>query len=185
MKRGIGGSRVVSSTALCVLATSIIGAALFGAASSSAATKPQKLVIYSLATQEQFLNHSDDRTRGKGSNPFGNFHDTTTPTQGGGSGPFPGDRAIFVFALYSDPNLKKNVGSATFTCQYGYNKNAFCDAAYLLSGNSLVGAGQFNFNAKTFALAITGGTGKYRGKTGDVSATPAAKHAQHLVFVLA
>ncbi len=149
-----------------------------------AAKAPQKLVIYSVATQEQFLNHSDDRTRGKGSNPFGNFHDTTTPTQGGGSGPFPGDRAIFVFALYTDANLKKNAGSATFTCQYGFNKNAFCDAAYVLNGSTLIGAGAFNFNANTFSLAITGGTGKFRGKTGDLMAIPAAKHSQHLVFTL-
>ena len=77
------------------------------------------------------------------------------------------------------------LGSATFICQYGFNKNAFCNASYQLEDGQIVGEGAFNFNASAFALVIVGGTGKYRGLTGDMEAAPAVQHSQRLDFVLA
>jgi len=162
------------------------GAALLaapGMSASSGATQ-KKLVIYSIATKEQFLNHEDDRTRGKGNNPFGNFKDSTTPTKESGNGPFAGDRAMFTFNLFRDPDLKQAVGRALFNCQYNFNKDAFCQASYQLNGGQIVGEGAFNFNAPKFELVIVGGTGKYRGFRGDMQAAPAVKHAQRLTFVL-
>lgn len=150
-----------------------------GSATTNAA---QRFTLYSVATEEQFVNNEDDRARGKGNNPFGNYKDTTAVTKEVGNGPFPGDEALFIFNIYSNPSLKKKTGTASFTCQYGFDKNAFCDAAYTLAGGNLIGAGTFNFNAGKFAIAITGGTGKYRSMTGDLQASPGPNHSQHLAF---
>ncbi len=196
MKRAIGSLGVISPGALLAVTACIAGGVLLAGCGSkkaattstvttaAAATHTQQLTLYSVATNEQFMNHEDDRARGKGNNPFGNFKDSSTPTKEQGTGPFAGDRAVFTFALYSDAALKTSDGSGTFICQYSFNKNALCDVSYVLTGGTLVGTGAFNFNATTFAVAITGGTGKYRSLTGDLEATPAAKHSQHLAFVL-
>ena len=161
-------------------------AALVSAAAASAKTAAaKKMTIYSSATQEQFLNHEDDRDRGKGNNPFGNFRDSTTATKEAGVGPFAGDRAVFTFRLYRDATLRRQIGSATFICQYAFDKNAFCNASYQLDGGQLMGQGAFNFSASTFRLAVVGGTGQYRGLTGNMVAAPAVRHTQKLDFVLA
>jgi hypothetical protein len=176
-------SRVV--TALLMLST--VGAALLAAGVASgtaeAATSQQKFTIYSVATQEAFLSMSDDRARGKGNTPFGNFKDTTTPTKESGAGPFAGDIAMFSFDLYTGADLKTRAGSGVFTCQYNFNQNAFCDVSYQLKGGTLICAGAFNFNAKSFTLTIKGGTGAYRSKKGDIDALPAVNHAQRLNVV--
>jgi hypothetical protein len=189
VKRATGSPRAVSRLAVLALAAGALAAAFFVAAATpgsakAAATGQQKFVLYSVTEVEQFLDHSDDRARGKGNNPFGNFKDSKTTTKEAGNGPFPGDNAVFSFGLYSNSNLKTSVGSAVFTCTYNFNKHAFCDASYQLNGGVLIGAGAFDFNAGTFAVAITGGTGKYADATGDISATPAAKHAQRLAFIV-
>jgi hypothetical protein len=181
--RDAGGRGMVSPLLLLALAALAV-AALFTAGSASASTGQQKFTIYSVATQEQFMNMSDDRARGKGNTPFGNFKDTSTPTKESGVGPFPGDIALFSFALYTSADLSKSAGSGVFTCQYNFNQNAFCDVSYQLSGGTLICAGAFNFNAKTFTLTIKGGTGKYRSMKGNISALPAVNHAQRLNFVL-
>jgi hypothetical protein len=171
---------VASAVTVCVLAA---GPA-YGA---STATKPiRRLVVYSVAVQEVFLDHSDDRARGDANNPFGNFLQSRSYTAESGAGPFAGDRATFVFKLYSDARLKDSVGSATFACQYGFSKTGICQAEYVLGGGaSLIGMGGLDFDSQRFALAITGGTGKYVAASGDVVATPATKHANRLEFVLA
>jgi hypothetical protein len=183
MKRG--GPRLGLTPTLLVLVSAAAFVICAASAPADAAKAPQQMTIYSLATQEQFLNHKDDRSRGNGNNPFGNFKDTTTPTAQGAIGPFAGDRAIFTFKLFKGADLRTAVGSATFICQYSFAKNAFCNAAYVLSGGTLVGAGEFNFNASKFAIGIQGGTGRYRGQTGDLQASPSANHAQRLLFTLA
>jgi hypothetical protein len=180
--------RLVSPLVLLALAA-IIGAALVVAAATSspanaAANGQRSFVLYSVTKEEQFLDHSDDRARGKGNNPFGNFKDSKAVTKEAGNGPFPGDNAVFAFGLYSSTDLKTSVGSAIFTCTYNFNKHAFCDASYQLDGGVVLGAGAFDFNAGTFAIAITGGTGKYASATGEISATPSGKHAQRLGFVV-
>jgi hypothetical protein len=72
-----------------------------------------------------------------------------------------------------------------YTCWYMFHKDAFCDVfLQLKSGGALLAAGTVDFNAKTFALAVTGGTGPYRGAAGDVAVTPSGKHAQRLAIAL-
>ena len=90
-------------------------------------------------------------------------------------GPFPGDEALFSFNVFKTGSLQTTIGSAVFTCQYYFDKNAFCDVSFQMNGGTLIGAGTLNFNATTFALAITGGYGKYSGFTGDVAADPERK----------
>ena len=112
------------------------------------------------------------------------FHDTQAAANKESGGPFPGDEALFSFILSDNSTLKPQSGSAIYTCQYNFFKNAFCDATFQLKNGTLLGAGALNFNSQTFAMTITGGTGAYRGLSGDVQATPNGTHAQHLVFRL-
>jgi hypothetical protein len=166
------------------MACGVAVAAGVACCTAGAAGTARTLTIYSIATHEQFLNHSDDRTRGQGNNPFGGFRDTIGPTgtEKAGNGPFAGDRSIFTFAIFKTANLQSRIGSATFSCEYVFDRNAFCNAAYLLPGGSLLGTGYFNFNAKTFTVSVTGGTGKYVGRTGTLQASPAVRHQQKLLI---
>jgi hypothetical protein len=178
--------RASSFAAWLVLAGCVAGAAL--AASGTALGSPttangeRSMTLYSVASEEQFVNNADDRQRGKGNNPFGNYKDLTATTKEHGNGPFPGDEALFKFNVFVNEKLKASAGKAVFTCEYNFNKNAFCDVAYQLAGGTLIGAGEFNFNASKFAIAITGGTGKYRGARGDLEATPGPNHSQRLAL---
>jgi hypothetical protein len=157
-----------------------------GLASGSGAqttAKPQ-IILYGLVKSEQFVNNKDDRQRGIGSNPFGNYKDVTATTKQNGKGPFAGDFDAFSFNIYRSPTLKRRAGSATLECTYFFEKMAFCKAIYSLDDGILVGAGPIDFKSGRFALAITGGTGKYEGARGDVESSPAANHSQRLVFRL-
>ncbi len=161
----------------------LLVAASLGCASASAARAPQPLTFYSVATHEQFLNHSDDRARGKGNNPFGGFKDVTDPTgkETSGNGPFAGDRSIFTFALFGSNDTKDRIGSAWFVCEYVFEQDAFCSTSYTLPKGTLIGTGYFDFNAKTFTVSVTGGTGKYAGARGHLHADPTVKKLQRLV----
>jgi hypothetical protein len=154
-----------------------------GITASAASLGVKQMTIYSIAQQENFVNNADDRTRGIGHNPFGNFKDLSPSTQGNQNGPFPGDEAIFSFNLYKDAALTKRIGAATFTCQYDFDQDAFCDAAFhLTKQGTLIAGGTFNFNADGFTLVVTGGLGAYLRAHGVLKETPSAKHAQRLAF---
>jgi hypothetical protein len=146
------------------------------------ASHPPTLTIYSIAEQEQFVNNEDDRSRGSGNNPFGNFKDKSGVAEQQGHGPFAGDESVFAFNLYGGAALKPKIGTAIFTCLYYFNKNAFCEASYKLNGGTVFAQGAFNFNATSFTLAVTGGLGKFAGATGEVATSPSANHSQHLSF---
>src|SRR4051794_10606923 len=102
---------------VAVLASFVSGSA------GASASAPQRIVVYSLTTEEQFLNHADDRQRGFGDNPFGNFKAPTATTKEHNSGPFPGDQAVFKFKLYTGADRKTSLGSAVFSCVYNFNRN--------------------------------------------------------------
>jgi hypothetical protein len=156
------------------------------ASSSHKATESsQRMTLYSVAVAEQFMNTHDDRQRGVGSNPFGNFNDVTRTATPKNNLPSPGDYALLKFNVYGNASLKKRVGSAVFTCQYAFNQRALCNATYELSDGTLNGIGVVNFNVPNFELVITGGTRQYFGLRGDMASTPAAHgKAQQIVFVL-
>jgi hypothetical protein len=153
------------------------------APASNAAPRPERL--YSVATGEQFVNNADDEARGWVTNPFG-MRDPTQETleSQGRAGPFPGDEALFQFAVYSDPSLKVKAGTADFTCLYAFARNAFCNARYELRHGTISAAGTFSFDAKVFTLAVTGGTGAFAKASGDLTSSPGPKGAQSLALAL-
>ena len=151
---------------------------------TASAQPAQTLSLAAVPTSEQFLNHADDRQRGRGNNPFGNFIAPTATTKEQTDGPFPGDQALFEFNIYPGNDLKKLAGSAVFTCNYGFKKQGFCNGIYQLSGGTLVASGPIDFNANDFSLVVTGGTGKYRSVAGEVVAKPMARGSQPLAIAL-
>lgn len=156
---------------------------LAGSATSAPTMRTHRLTLYSVATAEQFANNGDDRLRGGGTNPFGNFHDNSGTTKQA-KGPFPGDEAIFQFAVFATPGLKQQRGTASYACAFNFDDAVQCDVHYALPQGSLFGTGAFDFAATSFALAITGGTGAYAGATGRLAVTPASRTAQKLAFAL-
>ena len=160
----------------------VVALAVGGSALATGAATSKTMTFYSIATKEQFLNHSDDRTRGKGNNPFGGFVDTVAPTgkENAGNGPFAGDRTVFTFALFADKQMQRRIGSAQLICEYVFDQNAFCSAAYDLAQGQLIGTGFFNFNAARFGISLGGGTGKYRNLRGHLQADPAVKKLQKI-----
>lgn len=141
---------------------------------------PKRVTVYSSAAEQAFVNNDDDSARGNLNNPFG-AHNSRA---GAKSAPFPGDMALFTFNVYMTADLKKKAGTAAITCYYYYDQNAFCDASFQLNGGTVIAAGAFSFNATKFALAVTGGYGRYDQASGDLEATPSGKLAQRLSFVL-
>ena len=168
----------------CVIGVMLFAVCVAPSLARGASASSHTLTVYSVAVHEQFINNNDDEARGDVNNPFGTHNTTAAATKENGNGPFPGDEAIFTFNLYTSASLKTTAGSAVFVCQYYFDRNAFCHASYQLDGGVLVGAGALSFNTTNFALAITGGSGKFSNQTGDVQAVPSAKHALKLTFAL-
>lgn len=169
--------------ALLVIALTAAGIASVGA---SASAVPQRFTLYAVSQKEQFVNNADDRARGQGKNPFGNYFNGFTPVSSSEKtlGPFPGDEGMYAFTVYSTPDLKTVAGSGVFICQYNFDKNGFCDAAYQLKDGTLVGKGAFNFSASSFNLAVIGGTYGYRGARGDLSVSVLPSRTQRLAFTV-
>src|ERR1700722_16328954 len=87
---------------ICAIATALLTAAGASTAVHAAiferASAP--LTFYGVGSAEQFLDHSDDRARGEGNNPFGTFADTPAVAEPGSTGPFAGDQAVYKILLY-------------------------------------------------------------------------------------
>jgi hypothetical protein len=161
----------------------LLSAGASQAARTEAAVGSHVAIYYSMATSEQYLSGSDDRARGKGANPFGDFKDAVAPSvTHPGKPPFPGDQSIFKFALYANARFGRSIGSAEFECEYTTKQNALCDAVYQLPTGTLFASGFFNFSAANFSLAVTGGSGTYLGASGTLTATPGPRHSQRLVI---
>jgi hypothetical protein len=143
------------------------------AGSAAAAQRAQLVNLYSVTTQEQFLNHADDRQRGFGNNPFGNYKAPTATTREHNAGPFPGDQALYSFRLYTSPSRKAVAGTALYSCTYSFARKGYCDASWKLANGTLVGGGAVDFDSKTYTFVITGGTGRYQNVAGTVSSSPA------------
>ena len=142
--------------------------------------------ILECPAQQTFVDNNDDEARGDVNNPFGT-HDNAAATivSEHANGPFAGDEALFSFTVYTNARLTKKgwvggISRASTTSP----KNAFCDASFQLDGGTVFCAGTLNFSATKFALAVTGGSGKYLRTKGDVQVSPLGKQAQRLVFVL-
>ena len=162
-----------------LLAGSVLAAALVAGSAQAARTT----TVYAVPTTAQFMNHADDRLRGMATNPFNLKAEAVIVNANGkekGNGPFPGDDILYSFKLYKSPKLDKPAGSAMFTCYYTFAKKATCDSYFELAGGVLLASGQVVFDGTRFVLSVTGGTDRYVGALGEVSATPAAKNAERL-----
>ncbi len=171
------------------------------------APRPPSLSVYARSNEFQYLDHNDDEARGDTDNPLGtlvyahcaalphyqlNLCDTAATRAAAAksnehnNGPFPGDTSIFAFDLYKSSSFEEKVGSAVLTCQYYFAHYGFCDATFqMANGGTLVGEGTFDFDAKKFSLALTGGSGAaYRDVFGgEVDIRPSG-NGQHFAFAL-
>jgi hypothetical protein len=183
VNRASGTRRSVSPLPPLALALCVAGVALVAALASGPAhaAGTKTLTLYSVATAAQYIDHSDDRERGTGKNPFATDTKSITPNDTG-AGPFAGDDTIYGFTLYKDKNKTKEVGTASYTCHYNFAKHALCDAYFKMNASNLVASGPVVFSSTTFTLAITGGTNKYFAANGEVSETPVTKNEQRLDF---
>jgi hypothetical protein len=169
-----------------LLSACAAGALVAGTAGASvAAGGATRMTLYSVAQAEQFMNTQDDRQRGVGSTPFGNYKDLTPTTKPKTNRPYPGDYTLLRFGLFASQSLKKSIGTALFTCQFAFQQRAICKATYQLGEGTILGVGIVDFTKPKFALIVTGGTGKYFARKGDMSSTPVVgSKAQQLDFVI-
>ena len=191
---------VASCALVAALWPGLVTAALADTGAVSAASGSHEMTLYSVTEQQQYVNHADERALGQGHNPFGNYAgaSVTPPPNEKIFGPFPGDQGQFALNLYANRTQTKPVGTAILICEYNFDQNAFCDAAFQLSGGTLVAKGAFNFNGKTSSLGILGGTYTYRSVKGQVQMSalgiatqkqPVSRivpllEAQRLVFII-
>jgi hypothetical protein len=182
--------RLVGDFRLAVLSCSFLLAALVVGVQYSppaAAAGRQHLTIYAVADKAQYVNIADGITRAQGHNPFN--VDSKLPPPAKGKGELPGNSVFFSFKLYADSGLKQSIGTATYTCSFNFKQQATCDAYYDLDGNTLFASGPVDFTSTQSTLAVTGGTSKYLGVSGQVAtlgpgAKPKAKNESRLDFVL-
>lgn len=167
--------------AVGVLGVAVLFAA-WGVGSGGAALGSRDVTVYAVSSGVEFINTADDRQRGVNNNPFGaGTSKLRAKVADAGSGPFPGDVAVYSFDLFASTNLKQSAGSASYTCYFNYAKHALCKAYYELRGGSTVlAAGPVDFSATGFHLVVTGGTRKYLTASGEVRAAPAVRNAQRI-----
>ena len=131
------------------------------------------LVLYSVAKRTRFLDNSDGRLAGGPSTVAiehslsgGPFHvraalvraATTAPHVT--DGPLPGDQALVSLHLFTTAGLKTTAGSAVMACQYGFDRNAYCNGAVdLRNGVRLTASGTLEAGVDHFTLVATGGYG--------------------------
>jgi hypothetical protein len=164
-------------------AVAVLVTALPAATASGSARATQKLTVYAFPATVQFMNHADDRLRGMSANPFDIKAQSLIFNANGkekGNGPFPGDDILYGFKLFADAKRTQSIGTALFTCYYGYKKTATCDTYFDLAKGLLLASGQVPFGQTHFTLGVTGGTHTYLGALGQLTAAPApaAKSAQ-------
>jgi hypothetical protein len=159
----------------------LLATALPVTVASGASRASQKLTVYAVPKTVQFMNHADDRLRGMSTNPFNLKAEAVILNANGkekGNGPFPGDDILYAFKLFSDAQRTKPMGTAIFTCYYGFGKRATCDSYFDFARGLLLASGQVPFRAKHFTLGVTGGTHAYFGALGQLDSVPAAGNAQ-------
>ena len=126
------------------------------------------LVLYSGAKRTRFLDNSDGRLAGRTSTvalvqslsggPFQVRTAIVRAARAMSDGPLPGDQALVFFHLFTTAGLKTTAGSAVLTCQYGFDRNAYCNGAVdLKDGARLAASGTLNADASHVTLVATGG----------------------------
>jgi len=164
-----------------IVVVALLGVAVAFAGLAEAGAARRGLTIYAVGSKAQFTNHADDRERGLAKNPF-NFDMKIQPPKG--KGPQAGDKANYSFKLYSDPSLKKLIGSAVYSCTFNFGHEALCQADFELNNGAMIASGPADFDTTSFTLAVSGGSGKYLGARGQVSSAPHLRDSHRLTFVL-
>ena len=170
-------------TALAVAAI----AATIAAPLAAASTQGRSFVVYAKPMQAQFVNHADDRARGKILNPFdGNTLPTPPSANAGKKGARAGDTALLSFRLYSDLNLTRLIGNAIYSCTFNFAHQAVCEANFALNGGTMIAMGPANMDSSNLVLPVTGGTGRYAGAHGQLASRASGnkKNAQIIRFRL-
>ncbi len=167
--------------ALCISAA--ITALVFAPGSAASATSLShstrvesvgtQLELYAVLSRSEYIDMADDRTRGEGNNPFGNYASSSLPAPSDENpyGPLGGDEGDFTFTLYTSASRKTQAGTAVYICQYNFDKNGLCSAAFTLKDGTLIAKGTSNFASTTFSFAILGGTYAYRSTKGVATVT--------------
>jgi hypothetical protein len=166
--------------AMMLLVTALVTPVVAAAAAQATATA-HELTIYAAPSTVQFMNHADERLRGMAISPFNLKAEAVIVIANGkeaANGPFPGDDILYGFKLYAAPKPSKPIGSATFTCYYGFGKQATCDSYFNLAEGLILASGQITFAHPHFTLAVTGGTRTYFGALGQIVSAPAAGNVQ-------
>jgi hypothetical protein len=154
---------------------------------ATATTQGRSFVFYGKLTRAQFINHADDRERGKKINPFSSDILPTPPNANTGKkGARAGDNALLSVKLYSDPDLKRPVGSAIYSCTFNFGGEAICEASFELGNGTMIAMGPARLDSSAMILPVTGGTGRYRGAHGQVtsSSSRTRKNTQVIRFRL-
>jgi hypothetical protein len=175
-KRRPWGARSLLAGAAIGAAAVLAGLApppLQASVATTAAAGRTQVRLYGTVSQAQYVDERDDRDRGEGNNPFGNYAGSSVPapTDENPFGPLAGDEAAYALDLYSDARHTKSVGTAIYVCLYNFDKNGFCNAAFQLKSGTVVAKGALNFTSTRFSLVVVGGTYGYRSMVGAVSVT--------------
>jgi hypothetical protein len=119
------------------------------------------LVLYSVAKRARFLDSSAEQRSPRTtaivrSLSGGPFHVRAALIHTAG-GRLRGDEALVSFRLFTTSGLERAAGSAVLTCQYGFDRTAYCDGAVdLQDGMRLTASGTLNA-AGVGSLVATGG----------------------------
>jgi hypothetical protein len=176
----------VNRTLLTALAVVTFAAMMVPTA--TATTQGRSFVVYGKPTRAQFVSHADDRARGSKTNPFNAEELLPTPKSANTAkkGARAGDSALFRLTLYSDRNLTRRVGTATYACTFNFGHEAICNATFQIGNGTMVATGPARLDTSQWVLPVTGGTGRYVGAHGQVTSRSASatKNTQILRFLL-
>jgi hypothetical protein len=90
----------------------------------------------------------------------------------GAKGPTPGDEFVFTNDVFSDAGFKHKVGALRGVCTLVDASFSECGVTLRLRGGDVQVNGLVEDAPGSFSVPITGGTGHYRGKNGEVRVTP-------------
>jgi hypothetical protein len=144
-RRSTAGAALVVALAALVLATT--GVAFGSGGHGKRHNDRHRLVLYERQTAFQLVDPGND-------------------------GPTPGDQAIATSDLFRDAHFAHKVGSVLISCTIVTADELECDATGHLRGGDVQVNGAVPLETKPASLAITGGTGKFRGANGELKTTP-------------
>jgi hypothetical protein len=160
----------------------VAAAAVVAVPVAPAKAQGRSVVFYAKPSQAQFINHADDRARGNKVNPFN--ADLVPPppkANSGKKGARAGDNGLFSLKLYSDSALKRQIGTAIYSCTFNFAQNAICEADFELKNGSMIAMGPAKLDGRPIVLAVTGGTGHYAGAHGQVTSSALGSKSTQIV----